>query len=147
MDARKRRTLVANCHAPRGRRSKRRGGPAHALVLRALERSEAFKTSSRKMYSIVTNLIRTSLRSLVLVLCIVPTATHGDSLSLVTPPVSMSSPVIVIGFVGGFVRHDANIHSTVQVAAHLRQDHPLGVYAEVLENRRGKKAHTEIVQR
>ncbi|HEX9111846.1 MAG TPA: hypothetical protein VF845_10245 [Terriglobales bacterium] len=55
-------------------------------------------------------------------------------------------PAIVIGFVGGFVRHDAMVHSAVQVAAHLRQDYPSGVHAEVLENRRRETAHAEILR-
>lgn len=58
----------------------------------------------------------------------------------------MPAPVIVIGFVGGFVKHDAGAHSAVQIAAHLRQDYPSGVYIEVLENRRREKAHAEIVR-
>jgi len=38
------------------------------------------------------------------------------------------------------------VHSAVQVAAHLRQDYPSGVYVEVLENRRREKAHADIVR-
>lgn len=50
------------------------------------------------------------------------------------------SPIMVIGFVGGFVRHDDNVHSGVQLAARLRHDYPSGVHAEVLENRHGDQA-------
>jgi pimeloyl-ACP methyl ester carboxylesterase len=57
-----------------------------------------------------------------------------------------TAPVIVIGFVGGFVRHDDMVHSAVQVAAHLRQDYPSGVYVEVLENHQREKAHADIVR-
>jgi hypothetical protein len=57
-----------------------------------------------------------------------------------------TTPVIVIGFVGGFIRHDDMVHSAVQVAAHLRKDYPSGVYAEVLENRRREEAHAEIIR-
>jgi len=82
-----------------------------------------------------------------LILCTFPAATHAGS----AHPVSASdaattAPVIVIGFVGGFVRHDDRIHSAVQIAAHLRQDYPSGVYAEVLENRRREAAHVEIIR-
>lgn len=56
------------------------------------------------------------------------------------------APVIVIGFVGGFVKHDAMAHSAVQLAAHLRQGYPSGVYVEVLENHRGGKAHADIMR-
>ncbi len=55
-------------------------------------------------------------------------------------------PVIVIGFVGGFVKHDNPVHSPVQLAAHLRADCPSGVYAEVFENRRREKAHQQILK-
>jgi pimeloyl-ACP methyl ester carboxylesterase len=54
-------------------------------------------------------------------------------------------PAIVIGFVGGFVRHDNFVHSEVQLAAHLRADYPERVYAEVFENRHREKAHHKIL--
>jgi len=38
------------------------------------------------------------------------------------------------------------VHSAVQVAAHLRQDYPAGVYVEVLENHLREKAHAKIVR-
>jgi hypothetical protein len=55
-------------------------------------------------------------------------------------------PVIVIGFVGGFVKHDNLVHSAVQLAAHLRGDYTSDVYAEVFENHRREKAHREILR-
>jgi hypothetical protein len=57
-----------------------------------------------------------------------------------------AAPTIVIGFVGGFVKHDSTVHSAVQVGAHLRQDYPSGVYVEVLENHRAGQAYTEIMR-
>jgi len=51
-----------------------------------------------------------------------------------------NSPVIVVGFVGGFVRHDNPVHSEVKLARRLRTEYPEGVYVEVFENRHGKKA-------
>lgn len=63
-----------------------------------------------------------------------------------TPPDNSSRPpVIVIGFVGGFVRHDNMVHSGVQLAAHLREAYPSGVYVEVFENRRREMAHRKIL--
>jgi len=62
------------------------------------------------------------------------------------PNAPTPAPFIVIGFVGGFVRHDDMVHSAVQVAAHLRQHYPAGVHAEVFENHRGEKAYTEILR-
>jgi hypothetical protein len=55
-------------------------------------------------------------------------------------------PVIVIGFVGGFVKHDDALHSTVQVATRIRQQYPAGVYVQSLENRNRKKAYDQIVR-
>src|SRR6266702_931139 len=65
-------------------------------------------------------------------------ATSSDS--------STISPVIVIGFMGGFVKHANAVHRGVQLAAHLRQDYASGVYVEVFENRRREKARQEILR-
>jgi len=59
---------------------------------------------------------------------------------------SPNPPFIVVGFVGGFVRHDDTVHSGVQLAARLRADYPSGVYVEVFENRRREQAHEKILQ-
>jgi hypothetical protein len=60
-------------------------------------------------------------------------------------PLAMS-PVIVIGFVGGFVKHDNNVHSEVQLAARLRREYPLDVQVQVFENHRREKAHEQILR-
>jgi hypothetical protein len=63
-----------------------------------------------------------------------------------TPPDDSSRPpVIVIGFVGGFVRHDNMVHSGVQLALHLREAYPSDAYVEVFENRRKENAHRKIL--
>jgi hypothetical protein len=96
---------------------------------------------------IVSRRIGISIRSISFILCLTLAATYAGSASRFSAPGAPTpGPVIVIGFVGGFVRHDATAHSTVQVAAHLRQDYPSGVYVEVFENRRREKAHAEIVR-
>jgi len=59
---------------------------------------------------------------------------------------SEQSPAIVVGFVGGFVRHDDAVHSPVQVALRLHSTFPSGVYVQVFENRRGEQAHQEILK-
>jgi hypothetical protein len=56
------------------------------------------------------------------------------------------SPVIVVGFVGGFVRHDDMVHSVVQVAARIRGAYPSGVLVKVFENRRREQVHQEILK-
>ncbi|HEY4949910.1 MAG TPA: hypothetical protein VIH88_06220 [Candidatus Acidoferrales bacterium] len=53
---------------------------------------------------------------------------------------------IVIGFVGGFVRHDDPVHSGVQLAARLREDYPSGVYVNTFENHQGEQAHREVLR-
>src|SRR5436190_17599606 len=68
-----------------------------------------------------------------------------------TPPALAAEPpagrpVIVIGFVGGFVKHDNAVHSEVQLATRLRQDYPFGVHVEVFENQRREKAHQQILR-
>src|SRR5258708_8348983 len=55
-------------------------------------------------------------------------------------------PVIVVGFVGGFVAHDNMVHSAVQLGAHLRETHTSGVFVKGFENRRREKAHQEILK-
>jgi hypothetical protein len=68
------------------------------------------------------------------------------ALPLTSDESTASSPVIVIGFVGGFVRHDNLVHSPVQLAARLRDDYRSGVYVEVFENRHRENAHAKILQ-
>jgi hypothetical protein len=53
-------------------------------------------------------------------------------------------PAIVIGFVGGFIRHDNIVHSEVQLAARLRQAYPVGVYVETFESYHGESARAKI---
>ena len=56
------------------------------------------------------------------------------------------SPVIVIGFLGGHVKKSNVIHREVQLAMHLRQNHPVGVYAQVFQNSHGEKAFKQILR-
>ena len=57
-----------------------------------------------------------------------------------------ASPIIVIGFVGGFVSHTDLVHSGVQLVARLRRDYASGVYAEAFENHRREAAHQTILR-
>jgi len=52
---------------------------------------------------------------------------------------------IVVGFVGGFVRHDNLNHGPVQFAQRIRRDLPAGSYVRVFENRHRKSAYTTIL--
>jgi hypothetical protein len=58
----------------------------------------------------------------------------------------VTSPAIVIGFVGGFIRHDNAVHGGVQIAERLRKEYPSGVHVEVFENRRADDARKEILE-
>jgi hypothetical protein len=53
---------------------------------------------------------------------------------------------IVIGFVGGFVKHDDLNHPEVHFAALLRADYPPTIHAEVFANHEGKKALYRVLQ-
>ncbi len=56
-----------------------------------------------------------------------------------------SAPVIVIGFVGGYVRQDDAVHSVVQLTARLRKDYPSGVSATVFDNHHREAAHQRVL--
>lgn len=99
------------------------------------------------IYQVVNHHIRASIHIAACILCLIPAATHADAASPVSAPgAGTTAPVIVVGFVGGFVKHDDMVHSAVQVAAHLNQNYPADVYVEVLENRRGQQALADIVR-
>jgi hypothetical protein len=59
---------------------------------------------------------------------------------------AVASPLVVIGFVGGFVKHDNSIHKEVQLAAHLTKDFPVRMKVRVFANHLGSQAHAEILQ-
>ena len=77
----------------------------------------------------------------------------GTSLAFVQTNVAQSVPnvvhtmptVIVIGFVGGLIKHDNLVHSEVQLAARLRKAYPMGVNVETFESYRGEKARRKIL--
>jgi hypothetical protein len=54
--------------------------------------------------------------------------------------------VIVIGFVGGFVKHDDSSHPEVLLAARLRARYNTGIYAEVFGNHSGRKAFRQVMR-
>ena len=56
-----------------------------------------------------------------------------------------SPPVIVIGFVGAFVRRNDTVHQEVQVAAHLRKQYPARMQVMTFENRQGRQARREVL--
>jgi len=57
-----------------------------------------------------------------------------------------SAPVIVVGFVGGFVRNDDIRHSEVQLAQKLRASYPRHLRVAMFQNWHRKAAHQTILQ-
>ena len=58
---------------------------------------------------------------------------------------STTSPAIVIGFVGGFIKHDDSVHIEVQLAARLRKEYAGRAVVDAFENRNGEKAYREVL--
>jgi hypothetical protein len=71
-----------------------------------------------------------------------PTSRAAESRALRT---SSDAQPIVIGFLGGYVRHDDAVHTTVQVAQSLRQTYPNAIHVATFENRRLSDAHDLIL--
>jgi hypothetical protein len=65
--------------------------------------------------------------------------------SVPTAAAGTISPIIVVGFVGGFIRHDDPVHSEVQLAARLRKAYPSGVVVETFESYHGESARKKIL--
>jgi hypothetical protein len=64
----------------------------------------------------------------------------------VTPATpSSASPVVIIGFVGGFVRHDDRVHTEVLLVNRLREEYAPAVFVQTFENHRGKDAHQAVL--
>jgi hypothetical protein len=87
--------------------------------------------------------IPTGLRSLLAVLALALGQT-GLAQSPHAAVVPVQPPVIVIGIVGGFIRHDNLAHSEVQLAARLRQAYPVGVNVETFESYHRGRARRRI---
>ena len=87
-------------------------------------------------------LIRTSIVSLGAVLALAQT---GLAQTVPATLTRTMPPVIVIGFVGGFIKHDNLAHSEVQLAARLRKAYPIGVDVETFESYHRKKAREKVL--
>jgi len=82
--------------------------------------------------------------ALVTILAIAPGAFGADGAVAAHPQNSPSS--IVIGFVGGFVRHDNPHHGPVLLAKQVRRSASQDVYVQVFENRHRRTAHKTILR-
>jgi hypothetical protein len=64
-----------------------------------------------------------------------------------SPPAAKApAPVIILGFVGGFVRHDNPHYSEVRLAARLRQRYTTGAVVETYSNHSGNSAYRRILE-
>jgi pimeloyl-ACP methyl ester carboxylesterase len=70
-----------------------------------------------------------------------PAADGGAAIRAEASPAS-----IVIGFVGGFVRHDNPRHGPVKLAKNIEREVPGDIYVRVFENRHRKTAYATIVR-
>ncbi len=57
-----------------------------------------------------------------------------------------SARAIVIGFVGGFVGHENQIHNEVLLARRLSAEFPSGLEVRMFENRHGRQAREEVLR-
>jgi len=92
--------------------------------------------------------LQTSLEKLRLITPVPVVEGSSDLRPPSAPAVSVihSTPqVLIIGFLGGFIKHDNLVHSEVQLAVRLRKDYPSGVDVETYENYRGDAAETKIL--
>jgi len=69
----------------------------------------------------------------------------GFSQTVPATGASALPPIIVVGFVGGFIKHDDLVHSEVQLAARLRKAYPSGVDVETFESYRGERALKKVL--
>jgi hypothetical protein len=82
-----------------------------------------------------------SFRVWFLLFCVLLVSVEASSKLPATPAgVSSAPPVIVIGFVGGFVHRDDRAHAEVQLVERLREEYADGAFVQTFENHRGKDA-------
>jgi hypothetical protein len=86
-------------------------------------------------------------RVLLLIFTLFLVSGEASSKAPATPAgVSSAPPVIVIGFVGGFVHHDDRVHTEVQLIERLREEYASAVFVQMFENHRGKQAHQAVLR-
>jgi hypothetical protein len=86
------------------------------------------------------------LRVLFLLFSLLVVANEASPKPPATPAgVSTTPPVIVIGFVGGYVRHDDRVHTEVQLVERLREEYAQGIFVQTFENHRGNDAYKAVL--
>jgi hypothetical protein len=94
----------------------------------------------------ITNLGNTGLAALVSLLFLTPHALVQAALERPATVIPARPPAIVIGFVGGFVKHDDPVYGTVRLAERLRDEYPSRVVVRVFENHHEETAHREVLR-
>lgn len=89
---------------------------------------------------------RLAFRSVGLLLAIAATGVSLAASGGAVGHVEQTPSYIVVGFVGGFVRHDNPHHGPVQFAEHIRNTIPADSYVQVFENRHRRMAYKTIVR-
>jgi hypothetical protein len=88
-----------------------------------------------------------SFRFSALFLCLMLISCQANSNpSAARPGVEPAPSTIIIGFVGGFVRHDDRVHAEVQLVDRLHEEFAPNVFVQTFENHRGKEAHQAVLQ-
>ena len=129
--------------------------PVKAFRLRAWERRDSLvdflphpgRVQSHPMYQEIRVLGFTGFRVLALVVVLGTATTLVRAADGGMVSAAPSSPsYILVGFVGGFVRHTNPHHGPVQLAQRIQQNAPKGAYIEVFENRRRRAAYHTILR-
>src|SRR5271170_1627890 len=91
--------------------------------------------------------MRSCFRVLFLVFSLVLVSDRASSKLPATPAgVSVVSPIVVIGFVGGYVRRDDRVHTEVQLVERLQEEYASAASVQTFENHRGQDAHQEVLR-
>jgi pimeloyl-ACP methyl ester carboxylesterase len=90
------------------------------------------------------SLFRASLVTLTILAATVPQLCRA--VDAVRPQTTVAPSNIVIGFVGGFVRHDNPHQGPVRFAQQIQQTVPKDTYVRVFENRRRKQAYDAVLR-
>jgi pimeloyl-ACP methyl ester carboxylesterase len=88
-------------------------------------------------------------RALIISLMVLSISPPALSRPVETPslrPQAAAPSNIVIGFVGGFVRHDNPHHGPVKLAQQIQRTVPKDTYVRVFENRRRKQAYDSVIK-
>ena len=90
--------------------------------------------------------MRPSFRILVLIGLLALVSGDASSKTPATPAgLSTTAPVVIIGFVGGFVRHDDRVHTEVLLINRLREEYAPAVFVQTFENHRGRDARQAVL--